>query len=53
MIDDEYVVTLPGTVVRGEYPLEIGLYDAKSGERLRLASGDSRLLLNARLHVAP
>jgi hypothetical protein len=51
VIDDEYAITLPATLPSGEYPVEVGVYDARSGERLRLADGDNRFVLNTRLHV--
>ena len=52
-IDDEYAIALPPQLAAGDYPVEIGLYDAKSGDRLGLKDGESRLVLETRLHVAP
>ena len=51
VIDDAYVVVLPAGVASGEYPVEVGVYDPRSGERLALPSGDNRLLLAERLQV--
>ncbi len=51
VIDDEYAMTLPSGLATGEYPVEIGVYDPRSGDRLKLANGDNRLVLATRLHV--
>ena len=51
VIDDEYAITLPAGLAAGDYPLEVGVYDPRSGDRLRLANGDNRLLLATRLRV--
>jgi hypothetical protein len=51
VIDDEYVIALPPGLGAAEYPLELGVYDPRSGERLRLANGDNRLLLSPPLLV--
>jgi hypothetical protein len=51
VIDDEYVVTLPAGIGVGDYPIELGVYDPRSGDRLRLADGENRLLLTTRLAV--
>ena len=51
VIDDEYALSLPAGLTAAEYPIEIGVYDPRSGERLLLANGESRLLLEVRLHV--
>jgi hypothetical protein len=50
-IDDEYQITLPADVAAGQYPLEVGVYEPRSGDRLRLPSGDTRLILDARLRI--
>jgi hypothetical protein len=50
-IEDEYALTLPAQVAAGEYPIEIGLYDARSGDRLTVAGGENRALLETRLRV--
>jgi hypothetical protein len=51
VIEDEYAMTLPAGLAAGEYPIEVGVYDPRSGERLRLPNGDNRLLLGTRLRV--
>jgi hypothetical protein len=51
VIDDEYVVKLPAGLAPGDYPIEIGVYDPRSGDRLRLASDANRLLLSTPLAV--
>jgi hypothetical protein len=51
VIDDEYSITLPATLPAGEYPVEVGVYDPRSGDRLHLADGDNRFVLPTRLHV--
>ena len=49
--DDEYALTLPAPLPGGEYPVEIGVYDPRSGDRLKLANGDNRLVLATRLLI--
>jgi len=51
VVDDEYAITLPAALPGGDYPVEVGVYDAKSGERLKLANGDNRLVLATRLLI--
>ena len=51
VIDDEYTTTLPAGLAAGEYPVEVGVYDPRTGERLRLADGDNRLILATKLQV--
>jgi hypothetical protein len=51
VIDDEYAITLPGSLASGDYAVEVGVYDAHAGDRLTLANGDNRLLLLAAVHV--
>jgi hypothetical protein len=51
VIDDEYAITLPASLASGDYAVEVGVYDARSGDRLTLANGDNRLLLLAAVHV--
>ncbi len=51
IIDDEYAMTLPGGLAIGEYPVEIGVYDPRSGDRLKLTNGDNRLVLPTRLLI--
>jgi hypothetical protein len=52
VIDDRYVVALPAGLASGDYPIEVGVYDARSGDRLLLPNGDSRVVLASRLHVS-
>ena len=51
VLDDEYPVTLPAALASGEYPVEVGVYDPHSGDRLSLATGQNRFLLPAPLRV--
>jgi hypothetical protein len=51
IIDDELEVSLPSSMLSGEYPIEVGVYEERSGERLRLPNGDSRVVLDTRLQV--
>jgi hypothetical protein len=51
VLDDEYEVAMPSDLAAGQYPVEVGVYEEKSGERLRLPSGDNRLILATRLEV--
>ena len=51
VIDDDYAVVLPAGLASGEYPVEVGVYDPRSGERLSLPGGDTRFLLATRLQV--
>jgi len=51
VVDDEYAITLPGDLAIGDYPVEIGVYDPRSGDRLKLANGDNRLVLPTRLRI--
>jgi hypothetical protein len=50
VIRDEYVLRLGPEPTSGEVTLEVGLYDGATGDRLKLASGENRLVL-ARLPV--
>jgi hypothetical protein len=51
IIDDEFAVALPATLPPGEYPIEVGVYEERSGTRLLLPDGDSRLILSTPLQV--
>jgi len=51
VVDDEYAITLPAGLAAGDYPVEIGVYDPRSGDRLKLATDDNRLVLSTRLKV--
>jgi hypothetical protein len=44
LIDDELLIPLPSGLEAGVYPVEIGVYEEKSGERLKLPNGDGRVL---------
>ena len=45
VLEDELHVQLPPGLAVGAYPIELGVYEPRSGERLLLGSGESRLLL--------
>jgi hypothetical protein len=51
VLDDDFAITLPPNIAAGEYPIEVGIYEPRSGERLPLPNGDSRVLLSSRLQV--
>jgi hypothetical protein len=51
VLDDEYAIQLPPNLAPGEYPIEVGVYDPRSGSRLLLPNGDSRVLLGSHLQV--
>jgi hypothetical protein len=51
VVDDEYAITLPAGLPAGDYPVEIGVYDPRSGDRLKLANGDNRVILSTRLKI--
>jgi hypothetical protein len=51
LIEDELELSVPNGVPRGEYPIEVGVYAERSGERLALPNGDSRVVLDTRLQV--
>jgi hypothetical protein len=51
VIDDEYVIGLPAVLGSGDYPIEMGVYEPRSGDRLTLANGDNRFILSAKLHI--
>ena len=38
-------------VPAGDYPVEVGVYEPRSGDRLTLANGDNRVILATRLRV--
>jgi hypothetical protein len=54
VIKDRHVVTLPPDMPPGEYPIEVGLYNLVTGERLPVIQpdgmGDTRILLSS-VHV--
>ena len=41
----------PRSCPPGDYPIEVGIYDPRSGDRLKLDSGENHLVLAMRLHV--
>jgi hypothetical protein len=51
VLDDADAVALPAGLAAGQYPVEVGVYDPRTGDRLRLANGDNRLLLATPLTV--
>jgi hypothetical protein len=51
VLDDEYQITLPSDLRAGEYPIEVGVYEERSGDRLLLPDGESRLVLATHLEV--
>ena len=51
VIDDEYSIALPAGFRAGEYPVEVGVYDPNTGERLRLENGDNHLILAQRAAI--
>ncbi len=51
---DRYTLTLPANLAPGEYPVEVGMYNAGDGKRLPVFSGQTPLgdrIIVARLHV--
>ncbi len=50
-LDDAYEVALPAGLTAGQYPVEVGVYDARNGERLTLANGDNHLVISTPLRV--
>jgi hypothetical protein len=50
-LDDAYEVSLPAALGTGQYPVEVGVYDARGGERLTLTNGDNHLVLSTPLRV--
>jgi hypothetical protein len=51
VLDDEYAIALPPGLAPGDYPVEVGVYDPRTGDRLSLGNGDNRLILSKRLTV--
>lgn len=49
VLDDEHVVPLPADLPPGAYSLLVGLYDADTGQRLRLADGQDAVRLDLSL----
>jgi hypothetical protein len=44
VLDDELEIPLPAGLAAGGYPLEVGVYEERSGERLLLPNGEGRVL---------
>jgi hypothetical protein len=51
LIVDRYEIQLPPDLPSGEYPLELGLYDWKTGNRLRTSDGSDHVILPARILI--
>lgn len=51
VVEDEYPVDVPSDLEPGVYPIELGLYDPKTGQRLTLADGENRVILSTSLTV--
>lgn len=51
IVDDEYAITLPAGLAAGDYPVEVGVYDPRSGDRLLVNDGDNRVVLSTPLHI--
>lgn len=51
LLEDGYAIDLPKSLAGGSYPIEIGLYDPRSGIRLPLANGEDRVILSTRLTI--
>jgi dolichyl-phosphate-mannose-protein mannosyltransferase len=51
VLEDAYALTLPMTVAPGQYPIEVGVYDPRSGDRLTLADGTNHLVLASQVTV--
>jgi hypothetical protein len=51
VLEDAYALTLPAGTKAGEYPIEVGVYDPRSGDRLTLGDGANHLVLATRLTV--
>jgi mannosyltransferase len=51
LIVDRYEIQLPPDLPSGEYPLELGLYDWRTGNRLRTSDGSDRVILPAKILI--
>ena len=51
VLDDEFPIQLPGDIKPGEYPIEVGVYEERSGTRLLLPGGENHFVLSSRLQV--
>lgn len=52
-VDDDFSLVLPPNLPGGQYQLEIGWYDLKTGKRLISADGVDHVILNTRLELGP
>jgi 4-amino-4-deoxy-L-arabinose transferase-like glycosyltransferase len=55
VIDDDYSIAIPVASTSGDYPVEIGVYDPRSGDRLLLSKseGQNHLVLPTKVSVSP
>jgi len=51
VLDDQFAVQLPAGLAAGVYSIEVGMYEERSGDRLLLSTGESRLILRTELTV--
>jgi hypothetical protein len=51
VLEDEYEISLPADAAAGDYPIEVGVYDERSGDRLKLERGENRLVLPQKVEV--
>lgn len=51
VLDDTYELVLPAGLATGQYPVEIGVYDPRTGQRLQLANGENHLVLDSSVPV--
>jgi hypothetical protein len=51
VLEDSYEVQLPAGLAPGTYPIEVGVYDPRGGDRLNLANGENHLVLATGLEV--
>lgn len=52
-ITDEHEISLSQNLAPGTYPVEIGLYDPRTGKRVTVGSSDNRVILGSVTVVAP
>jgi hypothetical protein len=50
-LDDAYELALPSGLTPGAYPIEVGVYEPRSGDRLTLPNGDNHFVLSGGLEV--
>jgi hypothetical protein len=51
VLEDSYELVLPNSLSPGEYPVEVGVYDPRTGDRLTLAGGENHLVLGSHVTV--